>query len=633
MGKILTYSSLGAAPADDDLLFLGDYSEDNANPTTKRLLISDLNKKRNVDAADGNGLKLRDDGGNYGVFIVDGGNVGMGSAIAPGVTDPAYPLDVRSTTDSTIRIEAGTANNAVLRLDQSGTAQAFVGYEHASSLMKVTNSPTLTDDHLTIDTSGNVIIKSDSATIGSNTYSLKANGDFAVLDGTYGIKIDASLANIEGIMNTGASGPLHLNRGGGQDIWFMYGVDGGAGVNIAGKIESDNRHWGIGNLGTGNLSEARLYVKEDSHVSNPVLKLHNSTTSADRTVIHFDTLGNDQFIIADANRLGISTSNAALGSGSVNFQGGKISVGSTDATHKLNVFGDGILTKFVDDQANAGAKLVIQSGSGSNDAAATGSSVIAFPYRSSSSTIANWSIGSLRISSADYFAINHQSSTFDGTNEAEISFDGTLANNDVTVDANANLQARGNVGADGFYDKGGTSAGNYCRGRFLQTFHVPIYAHNGGYVFPALGGVNAGQTNGYQNDSDRTPTADFTSRAPYAGRLTKIDVSAFLPVGEFIANITPKFYFYSGSTLPSADGDAGMGTTNSSNVSLGTQTIDTSFSVSKGYSEFADATVGGGTNTLNFSAADYLSIVLDPETTSGYFYANVAMTFEFLITD
>ena len=35
---------------------MGDYSADAANPTTMRLTIGDLNKKRNVDAADGDGL-------------------------------------------------------------------------------------------------------------------------------------------------------------------------------------------------------------------------------------------------------------------------------------------------------------------------------------------------------------------------------------------------------------------------------------------------------------------------------------------------------------------------------------------------------------------------------------------------
>ena len=48
MGKILEYNNLGAPPADTDLVFMGDYSEDASNPTTKRLTIGDLNKKRNV---------------------------------------------------------------------------------------------------------------------------------------------------------------------------------------------------------------------------------------------------------------------------------------------------------------------------------------------------------------------------------------------------------------------------------------------------------------------------------------------------------------------------------------------------------------------------------------------------------
>ena len=86
MGKILEYPNLGAAPADNDLLFMGDYDVDNNNPATKRLAISDLNKKRNVDAADGNGLKLRDQGSNYGILIHDGGNIGVGpgAATTPG---------------------------------------------------------------------------------------------------------------------------------------------------------------------------------------------------------------------------------------------------------------------------------------------------------------------------------------------------------------------------------------------------------------------------------------------------------------------------------------------------------------------------------------------------------------------
>ena len=44
MGKILEYSNYGSYPREDDLIFFCDYNDDNANPTTKKLLISDLTR-------------------------------------------------------------------------------------------------------------------------------------------------------------------------------------------------------------------------------------------------------------------------------------------------------------------------------------------------------------------------------------------------------------------------------------------------------------------------------------------------------------------------------------------------------------------------------------------------------------
>ena len=102
MGKILDYSNLGAAPADNDLLFMGDYSADASNPTTMRLAISDLNKKRNIDAADTNGLMLRDnDGSTFGIMIHDGGNVGIGVGAA---TTPGAYLSVRGASDANLTL-------------------------------------------------------------------------------------------------------------------------------------------------------------------------------------------------------------------------------------------------------------------------------------------------------------------------------------------------------------------------------------------------------------------------------------------------------------------------------------------------------------------------------------------------
>ena len=135
MGKILEYSNLGAPPADNDLLFMGDYSDDTGNPTTMRLAISDLNKKRNVDAADGDGLKLRDDGGNYGVYIDDGGKVGIGTGINPGTVDPTYDLDLQTTGVTNFRIRSGDSHDSLIRFDQTSTGQAIMGYDHSAATL------------------------------------------------------------------------------------------------------------------------------------------------------------------------------------------------------------------------------------------------------------------------------------------------------------------------------------------------------------------------------------------------------------------------------------------------------------------------------------------------------------------
>ena len=627
MGKILEYSSLGAPPADDDLLFLGDYSVDNANPATKRLLISDLNKKRNVDAADANGLKLRDDGGNYGVFIVDGGNVGMGSAIAPGVTDPAYPLDVRSTTDSTIRIEAGTANNAVLRLDQSGTAQAFVGYEHASSLMKVTNSPTLTDDHLTIDTSGNVIVKSDSATIGSNTYSLKANGDFAILDGTYGVKIDASEANIEGIINTGASGPLHLNRGGGEDIWFMYG----SGTNIAGKIESGNRHWFIGTpANDAETTHARLHVKEDDSTTSPVLKLNNATTSAARTVVEFAiTSGTDQFIVSENGRIGIRDTNAALGSDSVNFSGGKISIGSTTFNRKLNVTdSNNVLSEFSSSNV-AGAKVLVRTtGTAGTDASNVHqNAIIGFPFVNSGAVgKVGWLAGSFLKGTNAYFGIHYSDSAFaSSSDDANLVFNNTLNNNLFHINTDGDIHVKRNVRADGYFnlstDTGADpGAGNYCRGRFIQTYSYRYFYAETNQRWTPLFSEPVDLTNNYNHDGSTTPDKSMCSKTPMAGRVTRIDVS----FTNSIANNGINAFVYSGADAPAADlSSSNAAYTNT--ISLGGAVTEGDYTI--GYNDFVEAS----RTHLDFAAGEFLMLAIENDT--GNANATVVMTVEFNVPD
>lgn len=616
MGKILEYTSLGAAPADDDLLFLGDYSANASNPTTKRLLISDLNKKRNVDAADGNGLKLRDDGGNYGVFIADGGNVGMGSAIAPGVTDPAYPLDVRSTTDSTIRIEAGTANNAVLRLDQSGTAQALVGYEHTSSLMKVSNSATLTDNHLVIDTNGNIGVG-----LSDPDYKLEVNGNIKAQVGDPGVVLIADKREIKGVDGT-SNNELHLNRHSGGKIWFMRYTDSGE-LTSNPVMYLDNgsgRSVQIGNVAVGNAGEAKLWIIE-SNSAKPVVRAENyvagGSNVAGINIRRGESGASTNFYLNVGNdgifNIGDSLANASSTSVNINTDG-NLSIGSTSFTYKFNALSSSsIVGRFLSSNTT-GSRLLVES---NGEAAAAASNVVAFPITVSSARQTNWMCGSLRNSGTNYFGIYN--TTADPGTQSNVAFNSTLASNHFYINTDGDSYMRRNCRADGYFHNSDTNesafdpgAGNYCRGRFVQVFSFP-YAYDTAasqrwtplFSSPADTTTNTGST----------PTKEYCSKAPMSGRVTCIDVA-----GTGGSNDGSTLRVYSGTAAPSAN----LSDSNSAYKSF-TFGATTDISLTAGYNEFSEKT------RMDFDQGEMLMFAIDSSTGQGN--TTVTVTVEFYAED
>ena len=608
MGKILEYSNLGAPPADNDLLFMGDYSANASNPTTMRLTIADLNKKRNVDAADGNGLMLRDDGGNYGLFIKDGGNVGVGAATAEA------QLHVSGGDSTPVMItRPSNGHNAFVKFQTSSTNDWLLGTRN------ITNS----DFHLySYGTSTNVltILRSNgNVGIGVATPAAKLDiaGDFKIVDGSYGIKIDADLANIEGITSGGASGPLHLNRSGGEDIWFMYASS----TDFAGKVESTNKRWSIGSKSPAG---AKLHIYESAGADNVALQLENRVASGSpNSILRFTrTVGStslEQQVVWDGTQLGIrNVSAVTLGSDSVNFRAGSLDVGATGFTRKFNVTDSSNIVANFNSSDNNGTKILIRNTS--NAAAAVQHSLIAFPNKIGSNEIANWMTGAYKDNANpdnNYFMIHYSSQT--APTDGQYVFDTTTTNNAMRLDTSGNVRFKGTMEASAYYDQGGNTAGNYCRGRFLQTFSLPYYADELNRFSPLL----AAPFDRTDDTAGSTITAKFASVAPHDGRVQSFRASA---KNNQAATTNCDLYIYTGASLPSGTelGDSDSAKVASDNSQLQLASLANQ-KVTLGYDDFSNKT------RLDFSQGDYLIFSID--TDSGNAHINIDITVEFYIDD
>jgi hypothetical protein len=240
----------------------------------------------------------------------------------------------------------------------------------------------------------------------------------------------------------------------------------------------------------------------------------------------------------------------------------------------------------------------------------------------------NWMAGAFRNTSVDFFGIHYDSSDFSADN---VAFNTTLSNNKFYIDTDGGTHAHGYFNVNTDVASPFHAAGDYCRGRFLQTFSIGIKADKTGPVFPALNTVLPGLSSlyeGYIDTTAKTPDAQYMSRAPHNGKLVQVDITVYFPPGQVnvLGNITPTLMFYSGSSLPSADGNSGMGTTNSAHKTTATLSDSTSYTLGYNTSTFTDTA-----SVLEFSEGDYLAFSIDTNSTTGWFYPNVALTFEFEI--
>lgn len=621
MGKILEYNNFNAAPADDDLLFFSDANDTTSNPKTYRLKISDLNKKRNVDAATSDGLLLRDDSSTFGIKIHDGGNVGVGPGAA---TTPGAFLSVRGAADSNLTL----ANFLNPSATTDGRYQQIIlGTDAANDKSVVFRFYyDTTDDasRFTIahyedvgSTPGIHLLGSGNVGIGdtSPSYKLDVNGSIAS-NGTYPIVLDASAGEIK---STGSA--LNVNKTAGQNVTFMYFDSDGTTVNPAMSIKASNKKISIGNETN---PDAKLHVVDTTNGTDVLIQ--NSTNGAVLELRRDSgtTTSNSLYISNTTSGWGLGTATTA-GATTVNISStGQLALKNTTFSYDLTVASgssDPISSQFKSD-STAGARILVECNGAQP---ATQDNLIGFPIKQSGGAReVGWMAGYFRRSSANYFGIHYSSDNTPIT--SDFAFHGTLASNLFYLDTAGNQTIGKSINTHNITNTG------HNTGRFVQVFSVGMRADNDGAIFPALNTVlnleSDGSTVGTVGyvDTARTPDARYASRAPYAGKLLRIDLTTLFPNSQIDATeLTPTFFFYSGSSLPSADGEAGMGTTNSANVSLGTIADDTSHSL--GFNSFTD-TAG----VLSFDAGDYLCISIDTNTTSGFFFANLALTFEFDVT-
>jgi len=474
---------------------------------------------------------------------------------------------------------------------------------------------------LVIQGNGNVGIGVTPTTSGTTKveYLLQVSGTIAAT-GTNDVIIDPSTGEVK------SQSGLHLEKSAAQAVYIV-------GDSTAAAIYAKNSNKRVGINYTSN-PEARLHVSEDVSGTLPALKLQNSVASS-RAIIELSANSSEvkRYIMSDTTGyVGIRDTNAALGSGSVNFSEGKLNVNATTFGRRFRVDGStaaaDIFIGSFNSSNTTGTKIELRNSS--TVAAARPTNLIWFGNMSGTAGAekVNWMAGAFRNSSVDFFGIHYDISDFSADN---VAFNTTLSSNKFYIDTDGGTHAHGYFNVNTDVTSPFHAAGDYCRGRFLQTFSVGLVADLTGPVFPALNTVVPGVGAlyaGYVDTTARTPDAQYMSRAPHNGKLVQVDMPIFFPSSQVGpgSTITPTFYFYSGSSLPSADGDSGIGSTNSAWKQLSIMSEDTSYTVGFNTSTFTDTA-----SVLEFSAGDYLAISFDTDSTTGWFYSNVTLTFEFEI--
>ena len=246
MGKILSYSQL-TTPASGDVLFIGDVSVSAVNPEIKYITHSDLFKSSTLKALDANGISIYDASSNLGVFIKDGGNVGVNQS------NPSYNLDVSGSFRATSIVdESGSSGPTNYIITKTAT-----GFQWAAN----TAGDGKTDGS---GTAGKVAKWSGSTTLTDSVIS-EVSGDIGISEGTPGAKLH--------ITGTGAD-LLHLESSDDQPQLVLIGNTTTYYISTSSTILS------LGGSGTAGSSTFNISNTGNVHVGGTDLTYRLQVTSS-----------------------------------------------------------------------------------------------------------------------------------------------------------------------------------------------------------------------------------------------------------------------------------------------------------------------------------------------------------------
>jgi len=409
MGKIGDYTPMGGAPEAGDMLFIADIDGAPSNEI-KSITVANLHKVDNIAAATTGGLSIRDiNSSNYGIFINNGGNVGIGPGASPASTSR---LDVRGTTgDTTI----AQFFNATATSDGDIT-QILVGTDRAdykSLALRYTYDITNNDGLITLrhyeDPTEGIHLKGDgNVGIGQTAPTSKLHVGNGVGSATPSLRVQGAAYNV--YLHTDATNGPGVKSGTANDLHLQRGYGGGADTNLYCfyntsdpvtplMIQSSDGNVGIGTnspSGTLEISSAAdnaLYVRSRLSAKNARIRLF--TEGGTSSYIQDDSGG---FVaiggapsLASSNCLQIAKAN------------GRISIGGT-----LGTFNYAITT-----QSNPATQAYFSNGNGSKShiyITNTTSSVTAGAVVFGNETVTNkarWMCGQFWNLSHNYFGFEY----------------------------------------------------------------------------------------------------------------------------------------------------------------------------------------------------------------------------------